>query len=148
MRCLRRRLSEPVGLFSIAVIVRSATSSSTCGGKVGPDLIVSDFRLSAAISASLSGTSSLALINAYWSSAHACRFPPPHTGLFRLLPSGMRSALFECVRPLAFRHFARPLNQVRRHFGLSALADFREHYGAGRWCAYLDLPELVPVNHD
>src|SRR5205823_2528770 len=41
--------------------------------------------------------------------------------------------------------FARPLDAVRVQRGLSSLPDFREHYCAGDWCAYLDLPQLVDL---
>lgn len=110
-----------------------------------PDLVVSDFRLSVDISTTLVGIPMLSLINAYWSPASLASFPAPNAGLLGLLPRALRHRVFDLIRPLAFRFFARPLDQARRHFGLDACSDFRSHYSAGRWCAYLDLPEICPV---
>src|SRR4029077_14043170 len=50
-----------------------------------PDLVVSDFRLSAGISCALGGTPLLALANAYWSPGHVCRFLPPKGGPFQFM---------------------------------------------------------------
>lgn len=110
-----------------------------------PDLVVGDFRLSMSISAALLGVPLVTLSNAYWSPAAASRFPPPRAGWFRLLPRPVRKLAFACVRPLAFRCFGRPLNQLRCRLGLPEMRDFRHHYAAGDWCAYLDLPGWVPL---
>ncbi len=111
---------------------------------VSPHLVVSDFRLTAAISAMLAGLPLLSLINAYWSPGAECRFPAPD-GLLPILPNAFRQRLFNHLRPLAFRCGARSLDRVRRSFGLQPYNDFRKHYTAGTWCAYADLPELAPV---
>lgn len=110
-----------------------------------PDLVVGDFRLSLAVSTAMTRTPLVSLCNAYWSPTFPFRFLPPRAGLFRYLPSALGAAFFAAVRPLAFRWFGRSLNQVRCRFGLAPLSDFRQHYTAGQWCAYLDAPELVPV---
>jgi UDP:flavonoid glycosyltransferase YjiC (YdhE family) len=110
-----------------------------------PDLIVGDFRLTLSISAKLAGVPLVSLNNAHWSPAAECRFSPPDMGIYRILPAALRDALFSLVRPIAFRTFARPLNVVRRRFGLPAPSDFRELYTAGEFCAYMDLPELSDI---
>jgi UDP:flavonoid glycosyltransferase YjiC (YdhE family) len=112
---------------------------------VQPDLIVGDFRLSLDISARLSGIPLVSLNNAHWSPAADCRFPAPNVGLFGVLPTTIRDGLFSLIRPLAFRTFARPLDIVRRRFGLQPLNDFRLHYTGGNFCAYMDLPEFSPI---
>jgi UDP:flavonoid glycosyltransferase YjiC (YdhE family) len=114
--------------------------------EVKPDLVVGDFRLTLDISTRLSGVPLLSLNNAHWSPAAACRFPPPNAGIFKILPSGLRDSLFSMLRPIAFKTFARPLDVVRRKYGLPSLHDFRQHYTAGKFCAYMDLPELSSID--
>lgn len=114
--------------------------------RLQPDLVVSDFRLSLAISTAHTCVPLLSLVNAYWSPSAASRFGPPPAGLLGRLPGWLGRAVFAALRPLAFRRFARPLDEVRRRHGLPALGDFRHHYTAGNGCAYLDLPELVPLS--
>ncbi len=111
-----------------------------------PDLVVGDFRLTLSVSAQLSGVSMLALSNSHWSPRSPCPITPPRHGLLGLLPDSLRTRLFEHLRPLALRYFARPLDRVRRAQGLIELCDLRRHYTNGRYCAYLDLPTWFPVN--
>ena len=113
--------------------------------QVNPDLIVGDFRLTLSISSALKGLPLLTLNNAHWSPAAPCRFSAPNAGFFRLLPAAIRERVFSLVRPMAFRFFGSPLNVVRRRFGQRTLRDFREHYTAGQFCAYMDLPDLAPI---
>jgi UDP:flavonoid glycosyltransferase YjiC (YdhE family) len=65
-----------------------------------------------------------------------------------LLPGALRNRLFDAIRFLALRSFAVPLNLVRRRNGLQELHDFRAHFCAGNWCAYLDVPDLYPKLRD
>ncbi|MGE3806715.1 MAG: glycosyltransferase [Gemmataceae bacterium] len=112
---------------------------------IRPDLVIADFRHSAVVSTAVAGLPLVSLANAYWSPAHPCRFSPP-ANLFRKLPNWVVYSLFACLRPWLFRTFGTPiLNELRNRFGQPLIDDFREHYTAGVWCAYLDLPELVPV---
>lgn len=114
--------------------------------RLWPDLVVSDFRLSAAISCTLTRTPLLSLANAYWCPGQPCRFLPPRAGVFRHLPLWGRKAAVAALRPLIFRYlWGRPVNEARQRFGLAPEADFRRHYTAGEGCAYLDLPMFAPV---
>lgn len=114
--------------------------------RLRPDLVVGDFRLSLSVSTALAGVPFLPLVNAHWSPGIDCKLPPPNAAPFKFLPHGLREAFFACLRPVAFRVFAAPLNRVRKRVGLPTLNDFRRHYTAGTWCAYLDLPELFPMD--
>ncbi len=110
-----------------------------------PDLVVSDFRLSMGVSAKLAEVPHLSLLNAYWSPAAECRFPAPSSGLLKWLPHEIRKVVFDGLRPMAFRLFGKPLARVYQRHGLRAPGDFRQLYSAGDECAYLDIPEMFPV---
>jgi UDP:flavonoid glycosyltransferase YjiC (YdhE family) len=116
--------------------------------RVQPDLVVGDFRLSLDVSTTLAAVPLLSLTNAHWSPVAACRFPPPRAGPLGFLPNALRNRLFDAIRFLVLRYFAVPLNLVRRRNGLQELHDFREHFCAGNWCAYLDAPDLYPKLRD
>lgn len=120
--------------------------------KINPDLIISDFRLTASISAELSGIPLLNLSNSYWSPNYACPFPAPEAGVFKYLPQSTTNLIFNFIRPFAFKFFGKELNQTRKFFGLKIKSDFRKHYTDGSYTGYMDLPNFVnlpklPDNH-
>jgi UDP:flavonoid glycosyltransferase YjiC (YdhE family) len=113
---------------------------------VRPALVVGDLRLSLAISAPLEGVPHAALINAYWS-PHAVRdgFPLPDHPLVRLLGERVAARYFPIALPKAFDHFARPVNQLRRQHGLSAVGSLPEALLHGDYTLFPDVPALVPT---
>ncbi len=114
--------------------------------QVRPDLVVGDFRLSLAVSAPLRHTPYYALVNAYWSPyATLARWPIPELPIVRLLGEGLASQLFNRLRPLIFLLHGRPLNTVRRRFGLAPVGDMLRTYTWADETLYLDVPELVPT---
>ena len=113
--------------------------------RLKPDLIVSDFRLSASISAELMGKPLLNLSNAYWSPNHPCPFPAPEAGIFKFLPQITTDFIFNLLRPLVFKSFGKELNEVRRHFGLNKINDFRKMYTDGTFTGYMDLPNFIKL---
>ncbi|MFH1024758.1 MAG: nucleotide disphospho-sugar-binding domain-containing protein [Planctomycetota bacterium] len=113
--------------------------------RIKPDLVVGDFRLTLELSTHLTGIPYLNLMNAHWSPGRKRRLPPPRGGIFGLMPPMVRNTLFRMIEPIAFKQFGKPLDCVRRQYGLPELGDFRRHYTAGTWCGYMDLPSLVEV---
>lgn len=113
---------------------------------VAPDVVVGDFRLSLSISARVAGTPYLAITNAYWSPYARRRFPMPDLPLSRHLGIPLARGLFALARPLAFALHTRPLNRVRREYGLADLGfDLRRVYTDADRTLYADVPELVPT---
>ncbi|MBJ7314374.1 glycosyl transferase family 1 [Rugamonas sp. CCM 8940] len=113
-----------------------------------PDLVVGDFRLSLSISARLAGLPYVALSNAYWSPYVRQRYPLPDIPLARLRPLALAGGLFYLARPLAFAMHTRPLNRVRRQYGLPSLGwDLRRVYTDADRTLYADVAEMFPP-HD
>lgn len=121
--------------------------------KVQPDLVVGDFRLSLSVSARVAKLPYVSLINAYWSPYTAPRYQVPNIPLTRFLPIALANLLFRTVRPIAFGLHARPLNHVRRKYGLPTLGhDLRRVYTDADYTLYADIPEMfapvgMPVEH-
>mgnify|MGYP000896352330 CR=1 FL=1 len=111
--------------------------------KINPALIVSDFRLTSAISANLTNKPLLNLSNAYWSPFYSCPFPAPNFGIFKLLSEKHSRFIFNLMRPIAFKTFGKELNQTREFYGLKKKTDFRELYTDGTYTGYMDMPDFV-----
>jgi UDP:flavonoid glycosyltransferase YjiC (YdhE family) len=114
--------------------------------EVAPDVVVGDFRLSLSVSARRAGVPYLAIVNAYWSPYARERFPLPGLPLVNRVGLPVARALFAAIRPLAFALHTRPLNRVRRAYGLPSLGfDLRRTYTDADQTLYADVPELVPT---
>jgi len=113
--------------------------------KIKPDFIVSDFRLTSAISARVMKVPLINLSNAYWSPYYECKFPAPNTGVFSLIPETLKTKIFDLIRPLAFKTFGRSLNALRKKYQLPIANDFRTHYTAGDYTLYMDHPNFIDL---
>jgi UDP:flavonoid glycosyltransferase YjiC (YdhE family) len=116
--------------------------------QVKPDFIIGDFRLSLAVSAPLSQVPYAALINAYWS-PYAVRdgFPIPDHPIVRLVGLKRATRFFPQALPLVFKHFASPINNLRRHRGLPPIGSLLEVLTYGDYALYPDVPELCPTTN-
>jgi UDP:flavonoid glycosyltransferase YjiC (YdhE family) len=114
--------------------------------KVRPDVVVGDFRLSLSVSARLAKVRYLTITNAYWSPFARQRWPLPDLPMTRHLGVPLASILFRLAQPIAFALHTRPLNTIRREFGLPSLGlDLRRIYTDADEVLYADVPELVPT---
>jgi UDP:flavonoid glycosyltransferase YjiC (YdhE family) len=111
--------------------------------QVKPDLILGDFRLSLAISATIAKVAYAALANAYWSPYYALQdFPLPDVPIARLLGYNLTNSAFNLCRPLIFAHHARPLSQLRRRYGLQKLSGLQDTYTHADYTLYTDPPDF------
>jgi UDP:flavonoid glycosyltransferase YjiC (YdhE family) len=123
--------------------------------RVGPDVVVGDFRLSLAVSARQAGVPHVAVANAYWSpyGAQSFLFAGYEYPLSRIVGHRVARSLFRLFRPIGFAAHTRPLNVVLREHGLPGLGgDIRTMYTFGDYTAYADIPDLIrieglPPNH-
>lgn len=114
--------------------------------EIRPDLIVGDFRLSLAVSAAIAKVPYAALANAYWSPYAAVpHFPLPDVPASRLLGYRLSSSLFHLCQPLIFAYHARPLNQMRKKYGLPGLGSLLHVYTHGDYTLYTDPRDLFPT---
>lgn len=113
---------------------------------VMPDMVVGDFRLSLAVSAAHCKVPYVSIVNAHWSPyASLRRFPLPEIPLAGVLGVPIARTLFHILQPLIFALHARPLNLVRRSYGLPPLGDLRHVYTHGDFTLCTDIPKLVPT---
>jgi UDP:flavonoid glycosyltransferase YjiC (YdhE family) len=113
---------------------------------VNPDLVVGDFRISLGASARVAGVPYFTIANAYWSPYSRLPFPLPEHPMTKVFGVGLAQALFDLARPAVFALHARPLNRVRREYGLPGLGqDVRKIYTDADETLYADIPEFVPT---
>lgn len=112
----------------------------------GPDLVVGDFRLSLSVSARVANVPYATIASAYWSPFYdPPGWPVPSLPLTRIAPLPIAQRFFSIARPIAFRLHCRPLNAVRKRYGLAPLAaDLRRVYTDADHVLYSDLPALFP----
>ena len=140
-----QRVNQGKFFYTFSDLENYVTDEISVISKVQPDLIVSDFRLTTAISARLMKVPLINLSNAYWSPHYDCKFPAPNTGVFNLMPEILKSHLFNLLRPIAFKTFGKPLNDLRKKLNFASVDDFRTHYTAGDYTLYLDHPHFIDL---
>ncbi len=133
-------------LYNKRTLLKQVEEDLAVFAQVSPDLVVGDFRWSLAVSAPVFGVPHAALINAYWSPfASRSAFPVPDHPIVRLLGEALTEKYFPAAIPRVFRHFAEPVNQARRAYGLPEIGSLLQVLTHGDYVLYADPSELVPT---
>lgn len=115
--------------------------------EVDPDLVVGDLRHSLAVSAKLRKVPHVAIANIHWSPfASIKRFPVPENPLVKILGIRGTGVFLRLFQPVLLSIYARPLNQVRRRYGLPPVGDMRNVMTFGDYTLYPDMPSLFPTH--
>ena len=135
-------------VFPADVIRRYVNQDRELIGRIKPDLVIGDMRLSLPISARLEGVLWAVMINAYWSPYTRHRSILPSLPLTRWVPPRLLGPVYRLTEPLAYAIHAGEMNRVRKEFGIPALpADLRMMYTEGSFVLYPDIPEFVPAHN-
>lgn len=114
---------------------------------VKPDIVVGDFRISLGVSARVAGVPYFTITNAYWGPYSQLPFPLPEHPMTQVFGVRLSQSLFNLARPLVFALHTRPLNQVRREYGLPSLGyDLQTVYTDADQTLYADIPEFIPTS--
>lgn len=141
-----RRVARGLRPYGTRTLARYVREELALFEATQPDLIVGDLRLSLAVSAPLARVPHACLINAYWSPyADRGGFPLPDHPIVRLLGVERAARHFQKALPFVFRHFARPVNALRRANGLPELGGLLEVLTHGDHTLYADVPALAPT---
>ena len=112
--------------------------------QVEPDLVIGDYRLSLCTSAPASGLPFASIFNAHWSPFYRQPAIVPELPVTRWVSARLLKPLYAGLRPALYALHAKPVNEVRREFGLSRIShDLRHIYTAGDLTLYPDVPEFV-----
>ena len=114
--------------------------------EIRPDLVIGDFRLSLCVSAPLRKIPFAFIFNAQWSPYRRQPAIVPDVPITKWISPTILNPVYAILRPAFFFLHAKPLNDVRRAFGLPRISrDVREVYTAGDMVFYPDIPEFVPL---
>ncbi len=140
------RLLSGRRIYDTAVLGRYVKEELALFTRVEPDGVVGDFRLSLAVSTPMAGIPYLALANAYWS-PFAIRegFPLPDHPIVKVLGEARAGRHFPKAIPFVFSHFAKPVNDLRKAYGLPPVGSLLEVLTYGDHVMYADTPTLVPL---
>ena len=144
---IERRVRGGRRIYGLGTLRRYLQEDLRVIDAVKPDVVVGDLRLSLAVAAPLRQVPHAALINAYWS-PHALRpdgYPLPDHPIVRLLGPRLAAQYFPRALPWVFRHFAAPVNQLRRENGLPELGSLAEVLCFGDLTLHPDPAALVPT---
>jgi UDP:flavonoid glycosyltransferase YjiC (YdhE family) len=143
---VQRRAALGGPLYDRKTLLRYAHDDLAIMEAVQPALVIGDMRLSLAATAPKLGIPYAAFINAYWS-PYAVRdgFPIPDHPLVELFGIKRVAPRFAQGLRFVFYRSARPVNQLRRHYGLPELGSLPEVLAYGDHTIYPDVPELVPT---
>jgi UDP:flavonoid glycosyltransferase YjiC (YdhE family) len=114
--------------------------------EIRPDLVIGDFRLSLSVSAPFRKTPFAVIFNAQWSPYRRQPAIIPDVPITKWISPNILNPVYAILRPAFFFLHAKPLNDVRRTFGLPRLShDVRRIFTAGDMVFYPDIPEFVPL---
>lgn len=136
-------------VFDFETLKRFAEEDEKLLAHYRPDIVIGDFRISLSASARRLQVPYATITNAYWSPAFKPHFIVPDLPMVKFLGVGFSQRLFNLVRPLAFAYHARPMNALRRHYGLPSLShDLRRVYTDADLALFSDVPEIYGLHGD
>ena len=140
-------LASGARIYDSDTLARYAREELALFDRHRPDAVVGDFRLSLGASARHAGIPFVNLTNAYWSPHARVRRVVPEYDWVRWLGVTAAGALFRAFRAAGFAHHARPVNRLRREYGLASLGgDFGALLVDGDLTCFADSPLIVPVD--
>jgi UDP:flavonoid glycosyltransferase YjiC (YdhE family) len=142
-----RALARGTRIYDRATLSRYVDEERRLFDRIEPDVVVADLRWSTTISAPLAGVPLASLVNAYWS-ARTVRdgWPMPDHPIVRLLGPEIAARGYEKARPFVFRHFAAPVNALRKAHRLPEIGDLEDVLLFGDRVLFPDDPSVVPLS--
>ncbi|MEZ0186583.1 MAG: glycosyltransferase [Candidatus Reddybacter sp.] len=140
-------LAKGKRLYSSQILERYVRDDIKLIEKIKPDLIIGDFRLSLSVSARLKNIPYAAISNTYWTTHSNNAYTVPQLPMTRLLGIALSQILFNASRPLVFAAHCKPLNRLRKKYGLASLGhDLRAVYSDADQLWLADMAEYFPIS--
>lgn len=141
-----KRLEQGLPVFSKRELIRAVQQDLALIDELKPEAILSDFRLSTAISARLRKIPLLAICNSYWSPFANRKLTIGTHPLTKVFGPNVAQTIFNMTLPIAVRLHAAPLNAAFKYFNLPGrVSDFGEIYGNGDYVLFPDVESVNPT---
>ena len=139
-------LAKGKKVYSQQILEKYVIDDLNLIGKVNPDLIIGDFRLSLSVSARVKKIPYAAISNAYWTVYAQNKYTVPELPITRLFKPPIAQLLFSLARPFVFASHCTPLNRIRKNYGLPSLGhDLRAIYSDADQIWLADMAEYFPI---
>lgn len=139
------RLSRGLTPYDFGTLQRYVDTDLELMAAKQPDIVVGDFRLSLSVSARLCKVPYFTICDAYWNPERTWSAPLPAFGFTHYVPIPIMEILFKAISPLILRIHAKPLETLRKSFGLPSLGyDLRRCFTDADFQLYPNFPALFP----
>jgi UDP:flavonoid glycosyltransferase YjiC (YdhE family) len=141
-----RAVAEGRQAYDAAVLERYLEEDRRLLREVRPDLVVANFRPSLSVSAPLEGVPVATVVSAHWSPyAVRSELPVPDHPMVRKVGVALAKRFLPKALPTALALFAKPINDLRKKYGLRRIGSLREVMTWGDVVLQPDTPELAPT---
>lgn len=142
LRCSR---SGRVNWFNYDLICEGVESDLELFNKVKPDMVLTDFRLTAKISCELAKIPLSVILNASWTDYTNVRFnSPEHLPITGVVGQRIANLLLPWVKDLITTYDNRPFNKFRKEKGLKPTKNIWETW-KGDLNLLVDIPQFTPT---
>ena len=139
------RLERGLPLYDFTTLDRYVQADLALIDELNPDVVVGDFRLSLSVSARLCGVQYITICDAYWSPERPLQPMLPVMAITPYVPRAVAEPIFRAIAPLAFHLHARPMEVLRRRYGLPSFGhDLRLCYTDADLRLFANIPALFP----
>ena len=143
---LRRARSGRVRFYNREHCMKCCKADLTAIDKTKPDLVLSDFRLTASTSCKLAGVPNAAILNGNWTRYYKLpQRAPEHFALTKFLGSRIVSAFFPFVKQMVVSMDVGPFNFLRKKTGLEPFGNFLDVWMGGDLTLLADTPGWSPT---
>ena len=142
----QKALAYGTPIFDFPTLDRYVVDELALYERVQPQCVVSDFRISLAISARVAKIPYVNVTNAYWNPLAIIRRIVPEFEWVQKVGVGVAQIGFNAFQRVGYFQHAIPVNRIRRKHGLESIGiDFRAALMDGDITCFSDFPEVIPT---
>ena len=142
----QKALAYGTPIFDFPTLDRYVVDELALYERVQPQCVVSDFRISTAISARVAKIPYVNVTNAYWNPLAIIRRIVPEFEWVQKVGVGVAQIGFNAFQRVGYFQHAIPVNRIRRKHGLESIGiDFRAALMDGDITCFSDFPEVIPT---
>ena len=142
----QKALAYGTPIFDFPTLDRYVADELALYQRIQPQCVVSDFRISLAISARVAKIPYVNVTNAYWNPLAKIRRIVPEFEWVQKVGVGIAQIGFSAFQRVGYFQHAIPVNRIRRKHGLQSIGgDFRTALMDGDITCFSDFPQVIPT---
>ena len=142
----QKALAHGTPIFDFPTLDRYVADELALYQRIQPQCVVSDFRISLAVSARVAKIPYVNVTNAYWNPLAKIRRIVPEFEWVQRVGVGVAQIAFSAFQRIGYFQHVIPVNRIRRKHGLESIGlDFRAALMDGDITCFSDFPEVIPT---